>query len=431
MTDAKKGKSDVFSAIGAAAGLGNAVRFPVLVARYGGAFVGVYAACLLLFCHPLLTRELQTGRSHVKILPVIAVAATLNAAYTGVYYGGVMQGLGKAAACMAAGDVRLFAVSVIFAVVPWAAVWLLILGGGRALSISGKVSLACYAVAVLPLAIFGAAGGAFALEVSDFLSAEIWAQALCQAMLSLSLAQWVMPALAADMPENTDCARASLRIIGVNFAICLFSAAAALPLAGSRSDGAQLLYALAMRAYGGGRAGRALGCVSLLLFGVVAIQSAASLLYPVAARSARSGAGLCLLAGLLSPLFAHCRGLVAACDFMACAVVAPILATSECVLFARRGGGILSVYVCPAAFGLCAAFSLLQAGACGLSPLYVAGAAAIYCLSLFIWALTDRTLCVRIETWKTYRQCAMRLKKGVSGLMSRVRRRKLPPRRAK
>ena len=65
-SDKFKSKSGfILSSIGAAVGLGNALRFPGLCAKYGGgAFLLIYFAALIILGIPLLNAEIALGRRY-------------------------------------------------------------------------------------------------------------------------------------------------------------------------------------------------------------------------------------------------------------------------------------------------------------------------------------------------------------------------------
>ena len=63
-----KGKTanGIFTALGAATGLGNALRFPSLCFCYGGGFVFAYVLSLVFVCFPLLCGELYLGKRYAQ-----------------------------------------------------------------------------------------------------------------------------------------------------------------------------------------------------------------------------------------------------------------------------------------------------------------------------------------------------------------------------
>ena len=88
----------ILAAVGSAVGLGNAWRFPGLVAKHGGgAFLVVYIAAMLIIGVPLLMMEIAIGRKTRKGAPgaframnkkfePIGWAATTNAFVITTYY---------------------------------------------------------------------------------------------------------------------------------------------------------------------------------------------------------------------------------------------------------------------------------------------------------------------------------------------------------
>lgn len=431
---------DIFSAIGAATGLGNAMRFPGLCARYGGAFVAAYAVCLALVCLPLLVAEMSVGAKFRSPLSgcvrhlspragFLAWAAVANSAFIGLYYGGVMLGTGNAALA-AAGAEGSFAQSVALSAVVWAAVFVLLKGGSARLSRSGRLSLCSFLMVIVPLAVvgFGDINASFCPLL--LLSGAVWTDALCQAMLSLSLAAGVMPAFAAEMSAEVSPARCAAKIVAVNLAVCLIAYVAVMPygVVGGNGDGLSASGELFPRIFaevcGGGLFGRVCRFLAFAALLVVAVQSACSLIFPLVREHGGALPAVCAVGFAVSPLLAADGDMVAACDFVACTVVAPVVAAGECLLFARTrrqfmadGAASFAVrYICPAACALAAAFSLCGAriSRLGGASLAVAAISEAALLSLKLFPpLTKRLSRGKMEVWKRLKACATHFRAGV------------------
>ena len=433
---------DIFSAIGAATGLGNAMRFPGLCARYGASFLIVYALCLAAVCLPLLAAEMSLGAKFraplsgcvKKLAPrlgFLAWAAVANAAFTGVYYGGVMLQTGNSA-LEVAGSGGSFAQSAVLSAIVWAAAYLLLKGGSSRLSRSGRLSLGCFMLAILPVAVFGLGNLRLNFNLSAFISGAVWTDALCQAMLSLSLAAGVMPAFAADMAEGTDPSASALKIVCVNLAVCILSCIAVMPygVMGGNGDGlsasGELFPHILAEVYGDGFFGRICRFAAFAALTAVAVQSACSLIFPIAREEGAAVPWICAVGFLLSPIMAaEGSELVGACDFVACTIAAPIIAAFECVLFARtyasfmRGGiaAFFLKFVCPIACALAAAASLSGARAAvfgGVQPIVAACALAAVMAIKPVRALTERVRSGKIVLWKKSKACATHLRGEVS-----------------
>lgn len=436
---AKRG-GDIFSAIGAATGLGNAMRFPGLCARYGVAFVAAYALCLALVCLPLLVAEMSVGakfRSPLsgcigRLSPragFLAWAAVANSAFIGLYYGGVMLGTGNAALA-AAGAEGSFPQSVALSAVVWAAVFALLSGGSARLSRSGRLSLCSFLIAILPIAVVGFGNIKVAFSPLSLLSGAVWTDALCQAMLSLSLAAGVMPAFAAEMSAEVSPARCAAKIVGANFTVCLIAYAAVMPygVIGGNGDGlsasGELFPRIFAAVYGEGASGKAFSFIAFAALLVVAVQSACSLIFPLVREHGGALPAVCAVGFIISLFLAADGDMVAACDFVACTVAAPLIAAGECLLFARTGrqfmadgaASFLVRYICPAACALAAVFSLCCARISGLGVASLAVAvvaeAALMSLKLFP-PLTKRLFGGKMVVWKRLKACATHFRAGV------------------
>ena len=188
MANGKKANG-IFTALGAATGLGNALRFPSLCANYGGGFVFAYAASLVLVCFPLLCAELYLGKRYAQPfdkalkncapkLSWIAFASAINSALIALYYGVISAKLGGAffrfAACGSAedtGGVALLATGAF----SLAAVWFILRRPGPRMARTGAVSVffSLGLFAVLTVAVFikgGSAVSVFRFDISGLLN---------------------------------------------------------------------------------------------------------------------------------------------------------------------------------------------------------------------------------------------------------------------
>lgn len=399
-----KSKKDggIFSALGAATGLGNAMRFPSLCANYGGAFIFAYALCLVFVCFPLLCAELNIGKSWErvkagrdkkdKIAKMLLCCAALNSAAIALYYGVIGAKIGGAFFCVCAGvdageakGVNLFALCALFAF----AVWLVLCKRGRiarlgVISVSSSLTL----LAILAFAAMTSGGSffrVFGFRFSALLCGGLWIDALAQALLSLSLAGGVMPAFARSFNKDFKVGVAAARIIFANFCGCILAATAALCLPVPVPEEGGVIVALTIypgiiaSAFTNAISRRVFGALFFAALSAVAVQSACSLFSPVIELSGenkrgRTAIALCALSCVLSPVFASCGGAIFhAVDRMACSVNAVIIAFSECIFFVctrnmpsrsikiRKFFDFASRFLCTFACGALALFSLCGA----------------------------------------------------------------------
>ncbi|MDE6373561.1 MAG: hypothetical protein K2L72_03590 [Clostridia bacterium] len=392
-------KSNIFAAVGAATGLGNAFRFPALCVSYGAAFIIAYAAVLILVCFPLMCAELYVGKGvgrgrAAKLLSFVMRLAAANSALIALYYGVICSKLGGACLSFAAigradGGVLFFIIAAASVI---AVVFLLLGGGARALSRSGALSVTLSLLLFPCLAVAGIVRGKIfsSVDFSVLAGGAVWADALGQALLALSLASGVMPALARSRGvRNVPLTAAA--ITGANFIGCLASACATLPFVTAFPEGGginvaltvypQVISAVAPNA----AAARFIGFAVYAVLTVVAVHSLCSLALPAveyaSAKVKRAPLIFCLLAAATLPVFAlgDCCVLTA-CDRMACSVTAIIIALDECLAFAvRRNADGKAVkffirFACVPACGALALFSLCSARFSGFPPVAVAAA---------------------------------------------------------
>ena len=387
----------VFSVIGAASGLGNAFRFPVLCAQYGLVFVAVYAFMLVAVCFPLLCAELYFGKrvqggKGEKVWYTILRVATVNSAFIALYYGVICAKLGSTGASFAiyAEGERcgsaLFAVAFVLMLV---AVFFALKGGNSVLARTGKISVISSLALFTLLAIVGFArgNGLPALNFSCLAGGAVWADALGQALLALSLASGIMPSFA--RVHRVKVLPASLAIIVCNFIGCVLSVLATAPYIPfiSQTVGVSCgleLYNRAVLTVFSGKIARALaGAAVFAVLSLVALHSLCSLAYPIVSKFTGKNtkakylapACFCLIAGVLAPLFVYGNlQVLTACDRMACSVTAVIIAFAECLFFASqrhiRGAiALFTRFFCPVVTGALVLFSLCSARFDCFSPL--------------------------------------------------------------
>lgn len=361
-----KNENGIFAAVGAATGLGNAFRFPALCLSHGAAFVFAYAVVLGCICYPLLIAELHFGRRGAegraaKIWAVIVRAAAANSALIALYYGVIAAKLGSASLSFAlfsnpqSGSPLPFYAALLATL---GAVYALIKGSPRTLSLSGKLSVILSLAMFCALAVAGLArGGAFSsFDFSRLARGDIWLDAIGQALLALSLAAGVMPSYAKTLPEGSSPAVAGLKIVAANFVGCMLATLSVLPFSVtfSRTMGvtcainaySQVVFAL----FSGGTGARVFGCVLFAVLTVVAVHSLSSLAFPAITLSADKikGAPLvfCIVAACLAPVFTIDNMLVLSiCDKIACSVNAVAIAVVETLFFLsqRHIKGVIAV----------------------------------------------------------------------------------------
>ncbi|MDE6075517.1 MAG: hypothetical protein K2G26_03680 [Clostridia bacterium] len=407
---ADKKKSNLFAAVGAATGLGNAFRFPALCVSYGAAFVFAYGAALALVCFPLLCAELHFGRRagnarRAKLWAFIMRVAAANSALIALYYAVIASKLGSAClsfACFATSEADLStAFFIVTAVLITAVVFILLRGGQRALAVSGRLSVGLSLALLGFLAVKGIVrGGAFSsLDFSSLLGGSIWADALGQALLALSLAAGVMPSFARAQGSEFSVPRTAFIIVAANFAGCLLALFSTLPFVSyfPQTDGincALTVYPQVVAAVAKSRVGaRVFGTLVYAVLTVVAVHSLASLATPaitvVRKKYKYAPAIFCLASALLLPLFSS-FGLqvLSACDRAACSVSAILIAFAECVFFASqrdiKGANKLFMrFLCPLACGSLALFSLCSARFGCFAPF---AAACAFVAMAAVWA---------------------------------------------
>lgn len=277
----KRHRAFFLTALGAAMGLGNCLRFPGLCAHYGGgAFVLAYFIALAGFGVPVLCAELKLGRSESGF-PVsfgdltadvgkgrkgkgifsrfavgVGWAQCANSAFVGVYYAAVVAYIARMAIAIfplslaggegasdllfgkilrAGGASFWFSPSVgILLAAAWAAFFFFLCGGRERLAKAARVTVV---VPVLFFCVVSARGLTYenssaaltALFLPDFSALNdggLWANAFCQALFSLSLAAGIMPSFAKMMPGDGSPLGNAAAIAAANFLGCILSSVA-------------------------------------------------------------------------------------------------------------------------------------------------------------------------------------------------------------
>lgn len=308
--------------------------------------------------------------------------AAANSALIGAYYAVIAAKLGGACATFAfsgsasGGSVFLFPVALAAVL---ALCFLILRGGQRALSISGKISVGLSLTAFFSLAVTGIIrGGAFAsFSFSPLKGGAIWTDALGQALLALSLAGGVMPTFARAQNPSFKPLRAAVVIISANFSGCLLSVFATLPFIGGFSQAGavecalnlfpQIVFAVAKTEEGV----KVFGSLFYTVLSIVAVHSLCSLATPLISQvkyKVKSAPALfCLFSFISAFAFSACNmQILSACDQTACSVNAVIIALAECVFFSslRHIRGVIGVFIriiCPATCLILAIFSVCGA----------------------------------------------------------------------
>lgn len=436
----KKGNkaNGIFTALGAATGLGNALRFPSLCYCYGGGFVIAYVLSLLFVCFPLLCGELYLGKRYAQSydkalrsfspkLSFIAYCAAINSAVIALYYGVISAKLGGAfftlTAVGSAGDTA--GLALLGAGAPSLfATWFILRSKRSLMAKTGAVSvfssLALLAVlAVAALIKRGSLASVFRFDCASLLRGGLWADALGQSLLALSLAGGVMPTFARSFGSDFSVPKSAAKIIGANLAGCLLGAVAVLAQPVAVPEGGGVIVALTLypqviaSAFGNAVIRRLFGTLFFAVLWLVSVQSACSLFSPViglVAEEKRNTAvtGLCLLSLLLLPLFGAGGGVVMnAVDRTACSVNAVIIAFSEALAFTSSGSssalkrdcGVITVVLlkvfCPLACGALALFAACGARFSAFPP-YATVCALISLACVFAPAI------IRTARWINY-----------------------------
>ncbi|MGN0817537.1 MAG: hypothetical protein ACI4L9_01085 [Candidatus Coproplasma sp.] len=365
----------IFAALGAAMGLGNAMRFPGLCYKYGGAFVIAYAVALAA-AYPLLCAELSLGKRRRAPFPVaikslspragaVGWAACINSAFIAVYYVAVIARLSESALffgvslnCQSPRNMP--DLTYIFALLVALCCGFLLTRSAKSRANLARVSVTVQTALFILLAARGliyenafSSLGVLAVRAGDLLNAETWLNALGQALLSLSVAAGVMPSFAVNMPTDSSPERCALVVVAANFcggllsAVALITVAAGCNLSGDiTSNGFSNAFALFPKAlavtFKDPVVSGIFGTVFLLSLTLTATVSALSLALPLfgalenilpscRARALAFSAVFCI-----SLAFVRYPQAVGVADFIACNAAAPAIAVAESCVFLRR-----------------------------------------------------------------------------------------------
>ena len=275
MAEKFKSKSGfILASVGASVGLGNALRFPGMCAKYGGGtYLFIYFAALLLLGVPLLNAEIALGRKYRGGAPRclgalkrggsgIGWISCVNSVFTAIIYAGLagwiiamavkIGPLSFAAPRMsqteisgyffdkvlsAQADGALYKISPLVCgcvLAAWALMYFCLKGGANSLARAAKFTVIIPLLLLSFMAVrglsFGNASVALSkLFVPDFsliASPELWLNALGQVFFSLSVAVGIMPAYGEYLPENTNIFSCSLIIAAADFFVSVLASVA-------------------------------------------------------------------------------------------------------------------------------------------------------------------------------------------------------------
>ena len=357
----------ILASVGAAVGLGNALRFPGLCAKYGGGtFLFIYLCALLALGIPLLNAEIALGRkvgggaprcmkSLFKWGENLGWAQCANSLITAVIYAGLAGwilteaitivphclsgggGIGNyffEGVLNARGDGVISGISPLVCLaigVIWAVMFFCLKGGAKSLSGAAKFTVFIPVVLLALIAVRGlfydnsaeALAALFLPDFSNISSPELWINALGQVFFSLSLAVGIMPAYGGYLPEKCNIFPASLVIaaadalVSVLASIALFTTVYGCGLQGSISQsGIITAFSVYPAAIAGLFKNRVICATVGVLFyfslSLMAIQSGVSMLeaffLPFTEKfhlkRVKTAAAFCVICGVVSLLFA-------------------------------------------------------------------------------------------------------------------------------
>lgn len=275
-SDKFKSKSGfILSSIGAAVGLGNALRFPGLCAKYGGgAFLLIYFAALIILGIPLLNAEIALGRRYgggsprcmgalarkfSKPAAAVGWAACFNSVITAVIYAGLAGWIIATAAHIAPLAVRAPELSrsqisdyffaqvlksrndgIIDGVSPlvlgcilaaWAVMYFCVRGGAGTLSKAAKFTVVIPVALLVLLAgrgmLYQTAPQALqALFLPDFSALsrpDLWLTALGQVFFSLSIVVGIMPVYGSYLPAKSNIFTGALAVAAADFGVSVLA----------------------------------------------------------------------------------------------------------------------------------------------------------------------------------------------------------------
>lgn len=271
MADRFKSKGGfILASVGAAVGLGNALRFPGLCAKYGGGtFLFIYMVALLVLGVPLLNAEIALGRkvkggaprcmkSLIKGGEHLGWAQCTNSLITAIIYAGLAgwilsQAITIVPYCMsgggglknyffegvlnARGDGVISGISPLVCLaiaVVWVMFFVCLKGGAKSLAGAAKFTVFIPVALILIIAVRGlfynnaseALSALFLPDLSNISSPELWINALGQVFFSLSLAVGIMPAYGGYLPERCNIFPASLVIVAADALVSVLASVA-------------------------------------------------------------------------------------------------------------------------------------------------------------------------------------------------------------
>lgn len=256
----------ILAAIGSAAGLGNAIRFPyVAYANGGGAFLIPYFVALLTAGIPLLVLEFSVGQKNQAGAPTAMAKIkkgfqpfgwwpVLSAFVIVAYYGGIMGWIWDYLVASfnvawgsdswtyfttkvlqisdSPGNLSGFSIPVLLGVAAtWISIYFILRKGTNSV---GKVVLYTVSAPIILLVILtiraitlpGAAAGLNYYLRPDFaalLNYRVWIEAYAQVFFTLSLGMGIMYAYASYMPEDSDITNNALITVFANSGVSFLS----------------------------------------------------------------------------------------------------------------------------------------------------------------------------------------------------------------
>jgi len=252
----------ILASVGAAVGLGNALRFPGLCAKYGGgSFLFIYFFALLIMGVPILNAEIALGRkirggapkcmaSLNKKAEPIGWASCFNSLIVAVIYAGLLGWIIamaiKAVPLCCAQNAESKAEGYFFSevlsgkfspiiavcgIAGWALMYACLRGGAKSLAKTAKFTVIIPIVLLTFMAVRGllysnsreALAALFVPNFKAFSDPELWLNALGQVFFSLSILVGIMPAYGAYLPEGTNVFRDSLIIAAADFFVSVLS----------------------------------------------------------------------------------------------------------------------------------------------------------------------------------------------------------------
>lgn len=271
MADKFKSKGGfILASVGAAVGLGNALRFPGLCAKYGGGtFLFIYMVALLVLGIPLLNAEIAIGRKVKGGAPRcmnslfnggenLGWAQCTNSLITAVIYAGLAgwilsEAITIAPYCIsggggvknyffegvlnARGDGVISGISPLVCLaigLVWALIFFCLKGGAKSLSGAAKYTVFIPVALLTVIAVRGlfydnskeALSALFLPDFSNISSPELWINALGQVFFSLSLSVGIMPAYGGYLPERCNIFPASLVIAAADALVSVLASVA-------------------------------------------------------------------------------------------------------------------------------------------------------------------------------------------------------------